>query len=174
MSIVKRAFLTVFILSILWAGLWWGYGRESFGALKGWLYPVLERPAIMETIALYNKIFTDLYVSDGDPLRLDDFPASKQMRHELYKNIGFLRDNNLWLVYDMADLAFKDVKLTSPRTAEAVTYEEWNYVYWDTRTMRPVHEPKGMGAGFKYLLVKDKSGWIVVDCVPADVEHEQK
>ncbi len=133
-----------------------------------------EEKEIKDAVLLYNKIFADLYASNGIPIMLNDFPANKQLRHELYQGLGFLRGGNLILVYDMADIVFKEIKRPTPMTAEVTVFEEWNYVYQKAGTRETARSIKGMGQGFKYLLSRQKSGWVVVDYAPADVKHEKK
>lgn len=163
------------VLSLIYLGIGYIFEQEIFLTRSKWkIQPEKEKGVIMEAVISYNKIYSDLYASDGVPLRLDDFPASKQLRHELFRNLGFLRDKNLILVYDMADLVFVEVKRPSPMTAEVTTYEEWNYIYQKSPSRQIAQSIKGMGQGFKYLLVKRKEGWFVVDYAPADVEIEKE
>lgn len=133
-----------------------------------------EEAALKDTVTLFNKIYSDLYASDGVPARLNEFPTTKQLRHELFRHLGFLREKGLVLVFDMADLVFVDIKRLSGDRAEVTTFEEWNYIYQDMRTREPVERIKGMGQGFRYVLVKRGGRWMVVDYYPADVKVEKR
>lgn len=121
---------------------------------------------IHETIRLYDKVFTDLYVSDGQVMRLDDLPVRTVLKHELYRELDFLRAKDLVLIYDMANLKFVSTKLESPFTAEVLTYEEWNYVYRKGSDRKQAGTVKGFGAGFRYHLIKQQGRWKVADVDP--------
>lgn len=171
----KRFLISIILLSVIYIAIGFIFDKEVLSTRLNWmLYPHEEDSAIKEAVILYNKIFTDLYVSNGVYLRLDDFPASKQLRHELYRTLGFLRDRNLIQIYDMADLAFKEIKMPSPQTAEVIAYEEWNYLYRKIPSRELAQSIKGIGQGFKYNLIKQKDRWVVVDYTPLDIKHEKK
>lgn len=129
-----------------------------------------ERAAIVETIRYYNKILTDFYVTGGVPLLLDEFPAVKTLKHGLFRDIGFIRDYGMVLVYDLADMTPVDIRILSPNAAEAVIFEEWNYVYQRKEDREPVSRVKGLGQGFRYRLIKQNGAWIVRNWDPVDVE----
>lgn len=172
---IKRFSITLVVLSLVYLGMCAAFERDSFLARYEWkFHPGKEDGAIKEAVVLYNKIFTGLYASDGVPTMLNEFPASTQLRHEVFRNIGFLREQGFILVYDMADLIFMDIKRPSPVEAEVTVFEEWNYLFQKTATREPTHPVKGMGKGFRYLLVKLDRGWTVVDYFPSDVKVEKK
>lgn len=166
-----RAAASFLASSLLYAAL--GFAFEG-GALRDriqWkMHPQSEDAAIKSAVDLYNEIFTDLYTSDGMVGRLNDFPASKQQSHELYRNLGFLRQRGLVLVYDMASRVFIEIKRTSPAVAEALVFEEWNYLYQKADTRLPAENIKGMGQGFRYILNRWPDKWAVIDYFPEDVE----
>jgi hypothetical protein len=170
-----RSFISVLIILVFFCGIGFLYEREFFYALDRWKFlPGQENEAIKGSIDLYNKIYTDLYTSNGVPLRLDDFPASKQLKHELFQNLGYLRSNELVLVFDMASLVVKEIKRPSSAIAEVTVFEEWNYVFQNTQTRATARSIKGMGQGYKYILRKFNGEWLVIDYFPADVTTEKK
>ena len=132
-----------------------------------------DEALIKETVLFYNKAISDIYTSGGVPAMLNELPSSKQLKHELFKDVNYFYSKGAVIVYDMAGLVFKDIKLTSPNTAEAITFEEWNYVTQKIKTREMLRIPKGMDAGFRYFLVRDKGGWLIVDYIPADVKYEE-
>lgn len=166
----KGFLVSVLLLTLVYVATAIVFEKERLAPKSAPAFTPQEEDAIKATVHLYNKIYTDLYVSDGATLRLDDFPASKFLRHEIYKNLGFLRDRNALLVYDMASIEFVDIKGLTPDRAEAVVFEEWNYQYKNRKTRVPTSRLKGMGKGFRYLLSRDSDRWKVIDYTPADLE----
>jgi uncharacterized protein YxeA len=173
---IKRIVASILILLIIYIGLGIIFEPKVFLQHTKWILEgqKKEEGTIKETIILYNKIFTDLYASNGQPLRLNDFPAVKRLRHELYRDLDFLRARGLLLVYDMADLTFIEIKRPFPLTAEVVTFEEWNYIYQKSPSRETAQSIKGMGQGFKYFIQKQKGQWVVVDCIPVNVKPPER
>ncbi len=171
---IRRIVIVIAALSVLYIGLGFAFEREIFFPGDDGSYEGEEEAAIKDTVVLYNKILSDIYASGGVPARLNDFPASKQLRHELFRDIGFLRGMDLIMVYDMADIVFMEIKMPSPTVAEAITFEEWNYLYQRSPSREVARSIRGLGQGFKYLLVKQGKGWIIVDYIPLDVEYERE
>lgn len=173
---IKRFVISIVILSILYIGIGLVFEPKVFSFHTKWLLGDVkkEEGAIKGTIILYNQIFTDLYDSDGQTLRLNDFPAAKRLRHELYRDLDFLRARRLLLVYDMADLTFMEIKRPSPFIAEVVTFEEWNYIYQKSPSREPAQSIKGMGQGFRYYMQKQKGKWVVMDYNPVKVKTPEK
>ncbi|MBT0652043.1 hypothetical protein [Geomobilimonas luticola] len=128
-----------------------------------------ERVEITEAINLYNKILTDIYVSDGVPKLLNELPATKQVRHGLFRDIGHLQALDRILICDNASMAVAHIDWRSPRSVDVVVYEEWNYAYrrrGDRALTAPV---KGLGIGIRYHLVRTRNRWIVSGWEPYDV-----
>lgn len=173
---IKRLIISITGLSLLYASIGPIFEPKVFSQHTKWLLggAKKEEAAIKEAIILYNKIFTDLYASDGQTLRLNDFPAVKRLRHELYRDLDFLRARGLLLVYDMADLTFIEIKRPSPLIAEVITFEEWNYIYKKSPSREIASSIKGMEAGFKYFMQKQKGDWVVVDCIPVKVKPPER
>ncbi len=171
----KKILLSFLVVSVLVLGSAAVFEKGLFlSAYQSRLKLKEEEKAIRDTIRLYNKIMTDIYVSDGIPARLNDFPATKQIRHELFKHIGYLREKGLILIYDMADMHVKEIKMSSPLAAEAIVFEEWNYIYRKNPSRELASSIKGLGQGFKYLLSKQDNKWIVVNYVPIEIEIDKK
>jgi len=133
-----------------------------------------EESEVLKTIKDYNLILSDFYASGGVPAMLNRFPASKILRHSVFRDLGYLKNSGKILVYDLAELTPVKIEITSPGTAEAVVFEEWNYMYQNLENRKPLSLPKGMGHGFKYRLKRQKGRWIVVGWDPADVKEPQK
>jgi hypothetical protein len=134
-------------------------------------YQAEERDLITAAVSTYNAIFADFYASNGIAKMLNEFPATKAVRHGLFRDIGFIRDSGRILVYDLATLTPVDVRVHSHSKAEAVFFEEWNYIYQDKKDRKPVSPVKGMGQGYKYSLVKEFGAWKVSAWRPIAVEE---
>lgn len=117
--------------------------------------------AIRAMLVEYQRIYQDFFASGGAPALLDAFPASKGVRHQVFKDIGFVRDAGLVLVQDLATLDVREITPTGPRTAEATTFEEWNHVFQLAEGRTPASRLKGMGQGFRYMLRREAKGWVV-------------
>ena len=130
----------------------------------------LEKAKVVEAIHLFNAIATDLYVTGGVPKMLNEIPATTSLRHDLFRDIGYIRDNAQVLIYDMANLTPVSVHLSSPLTAEAVVFEEWNYQYKQKGDLAPVSRLKGLGQGFRYRLRNERGTWIIYAWDPVKVE----
>ena len=128
-----------------------------------------EKAGILSALKSYNRILSDFYASDGTPALIGDFPAATPLKHELFRDIGFLRQNKRVLVYDHASSAAVEIDLRTPYTADAIVYEEWNYLYQQIDSRQPLENPKGMGQGFRYRLLRRGGRWIVVAWDPVDV-----
>ena len=129
---------------------------------------------IRATIANYNKIQQGFYASNGIPALLDDFPTVKRLKHEIFRDIGYLRSNGLILVYDMADLEILDISETDDGFVNVTTFEEWNYMYQSLDTRKRVQEPKGMSQAFTYILAGYEEGLTIRDIKPAEATVERK
>ncbi len=176
MKILRRFAFSVAVLLAINILIALTVERELFISRAEWIFGdnQEEENSIKKALLVYNKIFTDLYASNGQTLRLNDFPAAKRLRHEVYRDLDFLRAHQLLLVYDMADLTFIEIKRSMPLTAEVITYEEWNFIYQELSSRRPSQSIKGMEQGFKYIMQKQKGQWVVVDYIPVKVKPPEK
>lgn len=127
--------------------------------------PESDRKQIEVTINNYNKILADFYASGGNPALINQFPTTKQIKHEVFRDLGYIKSADRILVYDMASITPYRIRLTAPGRAEAQFYEEWNYMYQNfDRTTKT--RPLGFGKGFRYHLVYDNGSWLVQDWDP--------
>ncbi|MBI4844494.1 MAG: hypothetical protein HY809_09255 [Nitrospirae bacterium] len=133
-----------------------------------------DETAIKDAVALYDKIMTDIYVTDGNPLRLNDLPAVTRLRHEIFADIGFLRSHDMRIMYDLANLEFTEVKRLNRFSAEATVFEEWNYQYKKLKTGEMISQPKGLGQGFKYVVVRKGDGWVIEEQIAVDIPRAEK
>jgi hypothetical protein len=174
---IARFLLGILLLSAIYIALGCVFERQLFVPLVSRLFGGrdTEVKQIQETILLYNKVFTDLYVSDGQVMRLDDLPVRTVLKHEIYRELDFLRSKGLVLIYDMASLKFVSTKLLSPFAAEVTTFEEWNYVYRQGADRKQAGTEKGLGTGFRYHMIKPQGRWKIADVDPVkDVTPEGK
>jgi len=128
-----------------------------------------ERAAIGEAIQLSSKILQDFYASGGRHDLLDQLPYSKALRHGVFRDLGALEQAGLVLVLDQADLVPLSLRRTGPDAAEALVFEEWNYLYQRAADRSPVERPRGLGQGFRYWLARRGASWGVVRWEPEDV-----
>ena len=134
-----------------------------------------ERQKVRETVELFNRKFMDIYASGGARAALEGFPASKEVRNEIFRDIGTLRLSTGYLIiYDMANLEIKEVGFIDSRRAAVGTFEEWNYIIQDARTRRALDRPMGLGYYFAYNLVRDGDDWSVVSYTPEEPEKAEK
>lgn len=126
--------------------------------------------SVKNTIKYYNKAYTDFYTSDGVKASLHNFPAITQIRHFIFRDIGFLQSLDRILIYDKADMKLISVKFPDRLSAEAIVFEEWNYQYQRRPDRMPVSALKGLGQGFKYFLRYENDQWIIYKVVPYDVD----
>lgn len=156
-------------------------GTLAFGATAAWLDPALgawrsagrltpeDDKAIRAALVDYQRIYEDFFASGGDPALLDQFPASKDVKHHVFRDVGFVRDAGLVLVQDLALLDVREVRRTAEGFAEAVTYEEWNHVFQLAEGRKPASKVKGMGQGFRYRLRLTGGSWKVASWDLAEV-----
>ncbi len=132
-----------------------------------------DKGEIINTLRLYNKILTDFYVSDGKPALLNQFPASKLIRHHTFRDIGFLQNSGRIIVYDLAELIPVSIELDSPDRAEAVVLELWNYMYQKRKNRETITLPKGFSRGLRYYLIRRGGQWIIEDYEPVHIKEPE-
>jgi hypothetical protein len=128
-----------------------------------------ERAEVLEAVRLFNAIWRDFYATGGIPTMIDAMPATKMVKHGIFRDTGFLLQNERFLVYDLARAVPLEVTSGAPDEAEVLLYEEWNYVYQDRATRKPVTPVKGMGQGFRYELARNGGRWAIHAWAPEDV-----
>jgi hypothetical protein len=152
-------------------------GLAAFAATASVLDPALrprrngpvDDAAIRAVLVDYQRIYEDFFASSGAPALLNEFPASKDLKHHVFRDVGFVRDAGLVLVQDLATMDVREVRGMGDGVAEAVTYEEWNYVFQLADGRKPASQLKGMGQGFRYRLRRAGGAWKVVGWDLADV-----
>lgn len=155
-------------------------GLAAFAALVALLDPRLlsrtapmsreDENAIRQALASYNRIYQDFFASGGEPALIDDFPASRDIKHHVFRDIGFLRSAGYVQVHDLAEAVVREVRRTGPGEAEALVFEEWNHVLQFSETRQPASPLKGLGQGFRYVLRRSAGRWVVVAWDLADLE----
>ncbi len=130
-----------------------------------------EEPAILGAIHDYQVAYQDFYATGGDPALLDAIPATKAAKHQIFRDIGFLRDAGLVLVQDLAANTLLDASMVAPGTAEVLVFEEWNWTLQRKSDRKLVSEVRGLGQGFRYRVARESGRWVVaswdVEDVPA-------
>ena len=133
-----------------------------------------EKEQIAVTLKSYNKILSDFYASGGVPTLLDRFPASKTIKHGVFRDLGYIKSADKVLIYDHAETTPVRITFTSPGKAEALVFEEWNFMYQQSADRKPVSKPQGLGRGFRYTLVRDQGGWLVDGWDPVEMAEPDK
>lgn len=128
-----------------------------------------DEAKIREVLSEYQRIYQDFHASGGGPAMLDAFPAVATLKHEIFREIGFVRDSGYVLVQDLAVAEVRELRATGPDAAEAVVAEEWNSLLQKAEDRKPASRLKGMSAGFRYRLRRTAVGWIVTGWDPEDV-----
>jgi hypothetical protein len=130
-----------------------------------------EEPAILGAIHDYQVACQDFYATGGDPALLDAVPATKAAKHQIFRDIGFLRDADLVLVEDLAANTLLEAQMVGPEAAEVLVFEEWNWTLQRKGDRKLVSEVRGLGQGFRYQVAREGGRWVVaswdVEDVPA-------
>lgn len=128
-----------------------------------------EEAAIQGALVDFQRIYQDFFATGGAPALIDAFPATREVKHHLFRDIGFVRDAGLVLVQDLATATLVETRRTGGDTAEALVYEEWNHVFQRASDRVPVSTVKGLGQGFRYHLRREAGRWVVTAWDPEDV-----
>jgi hypothetical protein len=131
--------------------------------------PAEEAREVLLTLARFQQVYEDFFARGGSPELLNEFPASKELRHQVFRDVGFLRDAGLLQVQDLARAVLMETRWAGRDLAEAVVYEEWNYVFQTLADRKPQSELKGTGQGIRYRLQRGVTGWRVVAWDPVEV-----
>ncbi len=121
-----------------------------------------HRAAVVATVRDFQRYWSDLYATGGAPDRLDDFPGTPEVRHQVFRDLGFLSDAAVVLVQDLATFQPRVVERTGSSTAEAVIAEEWNFAYLRLPGRERLSDVKGMGVAVRYALERRPDGrwWV--------------
>jgi hypothetical protein len=133
-----------------------------------------EKELVAATVKSYNRVLSDFYASGGVPALLDKFPATKTIKHGVFRDLGYISSAGKVLVYDHAETTPVKITFTAPGRAEALMFEEWNYIYQSRADRKPVSKPQGLGRGFRYTLVRERSGWLVDGWDPVEMAEPGK
>jgi hypothetical protein len=128
-----------------------------------------DAEAVVSTLIEYQRVYQDLFASDGRPDLIDVFPATRDVKHHVYRDIQFVRDAGLVHVQDLAAATVLEVVRTGSTTAEALVFEEWNSVLQKADDRRPASRLKGVGQGFRYRLRREGGRWLVAGWEPEEV-----
>jgi len=120
-----------------------------------------ERKAIEDSLVLFNKILTDIYVTEGDPKLIDEMAASKNVKHFIFRDVGFVGGKGMIMVLDQATMEVMSIEKEGDDLL-ARTFEEWNYSYQEAGTRKPLTEVKGLSQVYLYRLRKENGSWMVV------------
>lgn len=159
------ASLAAFVIAVVWLDPARAATHRFPRPLEG-----ADRDAVLETLEAARRIEADFFASGGAPALLNDYPATKALKHRVFRDIGFLRDRGLVQVQDLAEAIPVSLAWTAPDRAEALVYEEWNHLLQRAEDRAPASELKGMGGGFRYGLRRSPAGrWEIVSWEPEDV-----
>ena len=158
----------VFVLLLI------GFDRSiiRFAALHSGFGVKKEEQRIKSTLKLYNSCYADFYDSGGKHEKLNDFPAVTPVKHELFRDMGFLALNHRIMIYDAADQKVLKLDFTAPGQAEAEVYEEWNYLYQKLADRQPFTKVRGIGQGFNYKFREVNGTWVVQEWEPIELKQQ--
>jgi hypothetical protein len=120
-----------------------------------------EQQWILGALWDFQRVYKDFFVTAGGLSMLDACPATTEVKHRIFMDIGFLRQAGLILVQDLAQVTVLDVRRDGSDGAEVRVYEEWNYAYRRIADQSRVQDVKGLGQGFRYSLRRVAGRWLV-------------
>lgn len=124
--------------------------------------PALDETAqIKAAVTEFNNRLMDIYASEANKKAVFQIPATTAMRHRLVADAGFIGMGGRVLIWDIASLEVKSVKVESPGAATVIANEEWNYQYKSDRNYRNVADVHGTGGLYRYVVVKKGGKWLV-------------
>lgn len=127
-----------------------------------------DRQWIIGAVSDFHRVYKDFYATAGGIAMLEACPATTEVKHRVFMDIGFLRDSGLVLVQDLAQVTLLDVRKAGPDLAEVVVYEEWNYAYRRIADRSIARDVRGLGQGFRYTVRRTGGRWLVAGWVPED------
>lgn len=134
----------------------------------------LAEEFVKEAVIQYNRGVMRLYSQEGRREALAGIPASKNLLHEMIRDVGTLVMEGFVVVYDLADLTIENVEFIDSLRARVYTYEEWNYTYQDTATRQTKDDVYGLGEKFIYDVAFTPEGWQVVGIMPEEYTEEDR
>jgi hypothetical protein len=127
-----------------------------------------ERQWILGALSDFQRVYKDFFVTAGGVAMLDACPATTEVKHRIFMDIGFLRDAGLVLVQDLAEVTVLDVRRDGADGAEVRVYEEWNYAYRRMADGSVAREVRGLGQGLRYAMRREGSRWLVAGWLPEE------
>jgi hypothetical protein len=135
------------------------------GAFRGAGYPApvagRELEELDATLDDYRRIYQDFFATGGEPALLNEFPATRGVKHVVFRDLGFLRDASLVHVHDLATARIVTATATARDRAEVVVFEEWNTELQHAKDRSAASRFAGLGQAFRYTLVRDGARWLV-------------
>lgn len=128
-----------------------------------------DEPEILGAVHDYQLAYQDFHATAGDPSLLAAVPASKPAKHQIFRDIGFLRDAQLVLIQDLASNTLLETRMVARDAAEVLVYEEWNWTLQRAGDRQLVSEIKGFGQGFRYRVGREDGRWVVASWEVEDV-----
>lgn len=129
-----------------------------------------EEGEVLGALVAFHRVYQHFFATAGSAALLNDFPATRGTRHLVFTDLGFLREAGLVQVQDLASATVVETRAAGPDAAEALVYEEWNYVCRRIADRAVASELKGMGQGFRYTLRRVDGRWLVAGWRPEDIE----
>lgn len=166
MAFLKNKFFLYFFIFLIFFIFTLFFERNLFLKLKILNLSFKERSEIIKTLELYNKIFMDFYASSGNPALIDDFPTSKILKHEIFKDIGFLSSGGRVLVYDLINYKILNWDVKSSKEVFLKVLEIWNFQYQEIQERKPVSEIKQTNFLANYHLKNIKGKWQILEWSP--------
>lgn len=166
MVFLKNKFFLYFFLFIIFLFFIFFFERDLFLKLKILNLSFKEKSEIIKTLELYNKIFMDFYASSGNPALIDDFPTSKILKHEIFKEIGFLSSGGRVLVYDLINYRILNWDVKSSKEVFLKVEEKWNFQYQEIQERKPVSSSKTNKFLANYHLKNIKGKWQILEWSP--------
>jgi hypothetical protein len=128
-----------------------------------------EEAEVLGALVDFHRVYEDFFATGGRPDLLDAVPATTAAKHQVFRDLGFVRDAGLVLVQDLARATVLEAHATGPDAAEVVVFEEWNYEFQRAADRTAVAGAKGLGQGFRYRLRREGGRWLVAGWDPEDV-----
>lgn len=128
-----------------------------------------DEAAILGAVHDYQRAYQDFYATGGNPALLDAVPASKPAKHQIFRDIGFLRDSRLLLIQDLASVTLLETRMVARDAAEVLVFEEWNWALQRAADRSMVSEVSGLGQGFRYRVGREGGRWVVASWDVEDV-----